>query len=116
MKYENVYWHDGNIKSISSTLPLSGKEKASIEVILELYRNHKSSDLQDYLVVFPGVREVFQSVDFDELTKHINPGAIDWVDQTELMIDDSKLYKYTLSLCGGRIVVFSGKAKIRRML
>lgn len=116
MKYENVYWHDGNIKSINSKLPLSGKERALIEISFELYKNHDSSDLQDYSVVFPKVRETFQSIDFDELIDHVNPGSVGWVDQTELIIKNQKAYKYTISLCGGRIIIFSGKAKIKRML
>lgn len=116
MKYENVYWHDGNIKSINNKFPVSGKERASIEISFELYKSHDSTDLQDYSVVFPSVKEIFQSVDFDAIVEHIGPGSVDWVDQKEVMINNKKVYKYTISLCGGRMIIFSGKARIKRTI
>ena len=116
MRYDKTYWHDGNIKTINYRFPLSRREKASIEMVLELYKDHNAETPSDYRVIFPSVTEILKSIDFHAIVDNVGAGSVEWVDQKELTINGKKSYMYTVNLFGGRFVIYSGKIRINKIL
>lgn len=113
MKFEKVDWHDGNIKNFNYKFPTYGDKKTSIEIILELYKNEAASVRQDYQVIFPRVTEIIKTIDFNEITDNVGAGSINWISQKEVLVNKKKYYMYKFDLFGGKIIFFSGKARIK---
>ena len=114
MNFNDICWHDGNIKSMNYQFPLSQKEKVKLECTANVSIDYNYTIYQDLKITLSDVIDITQTIDFIDLIDNVEVGSISSAnaDEKATLIDGRKYFKYKFYLHGGYISITAKKVEI----
>ena len=108
MRFEDIYWHDGQILGWTVTSSTDQSDTGAVVITAAVYESLQSPERFEIEIVFENVKNLSVACNFAELAEHFSFGNIDWATK-----EGARNYRFDL-FGDNSFELSSGKVSIRQ--